>query len=164
MGLLKEFREFAVKGNVIDLAVGVIIGAAFGKIVNSLVEDVIMPPIGVLLGRVNFVDLFIILPGQDEKIAAAKAAKLDLHTLADVKKGAIATFNYGQFINNVVQFLVIAFAVFLMVRAINQLKKVVEPPPPAGEPDTKECPYCLSTIPIKARKCSHCTADLPAEA
>ena len=157
MSLFKEFRDFAVKGNVIDLAVGVIIGAAFGKIVTSLVEDVIMPPIGVLLGKVDFTSLFMVLPGQEDKIAAAGKP---LSSLADYKAAGVATFAYGSFMNQIVQFVIVAFAVFLLVRALNKVKARVEPPTESGELVTKECPHCLSTIPMKASKCGHCTADL----
>jgi large conductance mechanosensitive channel len=155
MALFKEFREFAAKGNVIDLAVGVIIGAAFGKIVTSIVEDIVMPPIGVILGKVDFTSLFFVIPGQSEKIA--QATKLE--SLADYKAAGIATLNYGQFLSNVVQFLIIAFVVFLMVKAINRAKSKLEPAPPTSEPVTKQCPFCLSDIPIKATRCKFCTSD-----
>jgi large conductance mechanosensitive channel len=142
--MFKEFKEFAMKGPVVDLAVGVVIGAAFGKIIASLVDDVIMPPIGRLLGNVDFANLFINLSGKDfPSVAAAKAA------------GA-ATLNYGMFFNTVINFLIIAFVLFLIVRQMNALKKA---PPPAA-PMTKDCPYCLSAVPLKATKCAHCTADL----
>jgi large conductance mechanosensitive channel len=144
--MLKEFREFAMRGNVIDLAIGVIIGAAFGKIVTSFVEDILMPPIGLILGRVDFANLFINLSGKDyPSVAAAKAA------------GA-ATLNYGIFINTVLNFLIIAFVIFLLIRQINALQRQEEEPAPA--PTTKDCPHCLSSIPIKATRCAHCTADL----
>ncbi|HEU4345105.1 MAG TPA: large conductance mechanosensitive channel protein MscL [Candidatus Binatia bacterium] len=144
--MLKEFREFAMRGNVIDLAIGVIIGAAFGKIVTSFVEDVLMPPIGLILGRVDFANLFINLSGKDyPSVAAAKAA------------GA-ATLNYGIFFNNVINFLIIAFFIFLLIRQINILQRQEEEPAPA--PTTRDCPYCLSSIPIKATRCAHCTAEL----
>ena|SRR5919108_4445810 len=142
--MLKEFKEFAMKGNVLDMAVGVIIGAAFGKIIASLVEDVIMPPIGLALGKVDFANLFINLSGQDyPSVATAKAA------------GA-ATLNYGIFFNNILNFLIIAFAIFLVIRQFNKLKK----PEPAPAPATKDCPYCFSAIAIKATRCAHCTAEL----
>jgi large conductance mechanosensitive channel len=142
--MLKEFKEFAMKGPVVDLAVGVIIGAAFGKIIASLVDDVIMPPIGRLLGNVDFANLFINLSGKDfPSVAAAKAA------------GA-ATLNYGMFFNTIINFIIIAFVLFLIVRQMNALKKA---PPPAA-PTTKDCPYCLSAVPLKATKCAHCTSDL----
>ena len=142
--MLKEFKEFAMKGNVLDMAVGVIIGAAFGKIIASLVEDVIMPPIGLALGKVDFANLFINLSGQDyPSVAAAKAA------------GA-ATLNYGIFFNSILNFVIIAFTIFLVIRQFNALKK----PEPASAPATRDCPYCLSAIAIKATRCAHCTAEL----
>ena len=141
--MLKEFREFAARGNVIDLAVGVIIGAAFGKIVNSLVTDIIMPPIGMALGRVSFVDLFIALDGGSyPSLEAAKAA------------GA-PTINYGLFINNIVEFLIVAFAVFLVVKQVNRLKGPVMV-------DARDCPFCLTKIPLKASRCSSCTSEIKA--
>ena len=145
--MLKEFREFAMRGNVVDLAVGFIMGAAFSKIVNSLVNDVIMPPTGLLLGKVDFSSLFINLSGTHyDSIAAAKAA------------GA-ATLNYGEFINTVVNFVIVAFAVFLLVRQINHMTAKLTPAQ-AAAPTTKECPYCVSTIALKATRCPHCTATL----
>ncbi len=148
--MFKEFKEFAVKGNVVDMAVGIIIGAAFGTIISSLVADIIMPPIGLLLGNVDFANLFILLkegkvPGPYGSLSIAKDA------------GAV-TLNYGVFINTIVSFLIVAFAVFLLVRNINKLRREKETPPPA--PATKECPYCLSVIPIKATRCAHCTSDI----
>jgi large conductance mechanosensitive channel len=146
--MLKEFRDFAMRGNVVDLAIGIIIGGAFGKIVNSLVNDVLMPPLGLLLGRVNFSSLFFSLSGQHyESIAQAKAA------------GA-ATLNYGEFINTIVNFIIIAFAVFLLVRQINKLTSKFAPNQAPPSPTTKECPYCISTIALKATRCPHCTAVL----
>ncbi|MGZ8428460.1 MAG: large-conductance mechanosensitive channel protein MscL [Candidatus Deferrimicrobiaceae bacterium] len=150
--MLKEFKAFAVKGNMVDMAVGIIIGAAFGAIVGSLVSDVLMPPIGLLLGNVDFSNLFLVLkegktPGPYATIAAAKGA------------GAV-TLNYGLFVNTIVNFLIIAFAIFFVVRSINQLKKKEVAPP--AVPTTMECPYCLSTIPIQAKKCGHCTSELKA--
>ena len=144
----KEFREFIMRGNVVDMAVGIIIGAAFVAIVKSLVDDVIMPPIGLLLGNIDFTNLFVVLkagkaPGPYETLAQARAA------------GAV-TINYGFFINTIISFLVVAFCVFMLVKNVNRLKR--EPAP--AEPATKECPYCLSTIPLLAVKCSHCTTDL----
>ncbi len=156
MALFREFREFAVKGNVIDLAVGVIIGAAFGKIVTSLVEDVIMPPIGVALGKVDFTNLFSVLPGQEASLAKVKG---DL-TLASAKEAGVAVFAYGNFINQIVQFLIVAFAVFLLVRALNRAKAHFEAPTPSTEPITKQCPHCLSDVPVKASKCKFCTSTL----
>jgi large conductance mechanosensitive channel len=144
--MFKEFREFAVKGNVMDLEVGVIIGAAFGKIVTSLVNDVLMPPLGLLLGKVDFSNLFVSLSGtQYESLDAAK-------------KAGAATLNYGLFMNTVIEFLLIAFAVFLLVKQINRLRREPPPPPPA----TKECPFCASAIPIKASRCPLCTSSLTA--
>ncbi|HYL32446.1 MAG TPA: large conductance mechanosensitive channel protein MscL [Stellaceae bacterium] len=146
--MLKEFRDFAMRGNVVDLAIGLILGAAFGKIVTSLVDDVIMPPIGLLLGKVDFSSLFISLSGTHyDSIAAAKAA------------GA-ATLNYGAFINTVVNFAIVAFAVFLLVKQINKLTSKLSPGQAPPSPTTKECPYCISTIALKATRCPHCTATL----
>jgi len=142
--MLKEFKEFAMRGNVIDMAVGIIIGAAFGKIVTSFVKDVIMPPIGLLTGGVDFSNLFINLSGTSYA------------TLADAQKAGAATINYGTFINTVLDFLIVAFAIFIVIKQINRLKK--EPPP--ADPTTKDCPECLSTIPIKAKKCAHCTSEV----
>lgn len=143
--MLKEFKEFAMRGNVVDMAVGIIIGAAFGRIITSLVGDIIMPPIGVVLGKVDFSNLFLSLSGQQyPNLAAAKAA------------GA-ATINYGVFINTLIDFLIVAFVIFLMVRQINRWSK---PAPPAA-PTTKECSYCASSIPIKATRCPNCTSQLP---
>jgi large conductance mechanosensitive channel len=146
--MLKEFKEFAMRGNVLDMAVGIIMGVAFGKIIASLVEDILMPPIGLLLGRVDFSNLFLSLTGRHfDSLAAAKAA------------GA-ATVNYGIFFNTILNFLIVAFAVFLMVRQVNRLKRQAEAPP--GEPTTRACPYCLSAIPLKATRCAHCTSELRA--
>ena len=146
--MLKDFKEFAMRGNVLDLAVGVIIGAAFGKIVTSFVNDVLMPPIGLLVGKVDFSNLFIDLSGQSHaSIAAAKTA------------GA-ATLNYGLFINNVIDFVLVAFAVFLLVRQVNRFNK--KPAPPAAAPSTKECPFCFSAIPLKASRCPQCTSQFAA--
>lgn len=146
--MLKEFKEFALRGNVLDMAVGIIIGAAFGKIVSSLVNDIIMPPIGLLLGNVDFSNLFVNLSGgRYESLAAAQEA------------GA-ATINYGVFFNTVIDFVIVAFAVFLLVRQVNRLQRKEEEEP--AEPTTKDCPYCLSTVPIKATRCPHCTSELGA--
>ena len=147
MGMLKEFKEFAMRGNVVDLAVGIIIGAAFGKIVSSLVGDVIMPPIGKLMGGVNFSDLFISL--DPEKTAG-------ISSLAKAKEAGAAVIAYGAFINTVIDFVIVAFCIFLLVKAMNRMKK----PPEAGPSTTKECPLCLSTIPVKATRCAHCTAEV----
>ncbi len=142
--MIKEFKEFAMRGNVLDMAVGIIIGAAFGQIVTSFVQDVLMPPIGRILGHVDFSNLFVNLSGTHyDTIAAAKAA------------GA-ATLNYGLFLNTIINFLIVAFAVFLLVRQVNRLAPRPAPPPPA----TRDCPYCLSAIPIQATKCAHCTSEL----
>ena len=149
--MLKEFKEFVVRGNVVDMAVGIIIGAAFGTIITSLVNDVIMPPIGLLLGNVDFANLFILLK------AGSPAGPYAL--LADAQAAGAVTINYGVFINAVVSFLIVAFVVFLLIRTINRMKREEEAPP--AEPTTKECPYCLSTIPIKATRCAHCTSELP---
>lgn len=144
MGFISEFKEFAVKGNVIDLAVGFVLGAAFGKIVTSLVNDIIMPPIGMLLGGVNFADMFISLNGQSyESLEAAKAA-------------AAPVIAYGSFINIIIEFLIIALALFFMIKTINRMKR--QQPP--AEPNTKDCPYCKESIPKAAVRCPHCTSDL----
>jgi len=143
--VLKEFKEFAMRGNVMDLAVGVIVGAAFGKIVSSLVEDIIMPPIGALLGHVDFSGLFINLSGKS------------FETLADAKKINAATLNYGMFLTTVINFLIVAFAVFLVVHQVNRWTKKPEAP---AAPTMKECPQCAMTIPIAAKRCGHCTAQL----
>lgn len=142
--MMKEFKEFIAKGNVMDMAVGVIIGAAFGKIIGSLVEDVIMPPIGLLLGKVDFAGLFLNLSGQD------------FETLKAAKDAGAATLNYGLFINTVINFLIVAFVIFLVVKQVNRLKKTE----PAATPTTKECPHCCSAIPIKATRCPACTSTL----
>lgn len=150
--MLKEFREFAMRGNVVDMAVGIIIGAAFGTIVQSLVKDVIMPPIGLLLGNVDFTNLFVVLKGG--------AAAGPYASLADAQKAGAVSINYGIFLNAVVSFLIVAFAVFMLVRGMNKLKREKEAAP--ADPTTKECPHCLSTIPIKATRCAHCTSELRA--
>lgn len=148
--MLEDFKEFAIKGNVVDMAVGIIIGAAFGTIVTSLVNDVIMPPIGLLLGNVDFSNLFAVL--KDGTPAGPYPS------LADAEKaGAVAIF-YGKFINTIISFTIVAFAVYLLVRGINRLKREQEALP--AEPTTKECTYCLSAIPIRATKCAHCTSQL----
>ena len=151
--MLKEFKEFAMRGNVVDMAVGIIIGAAFGTIVKSLVADIIMPPIGLLLGNVDFSNLFIVLK---QGATAGPFA-----TIAEAQKAGAVTINYGMFVNTVISFLIVAFAVFLLIRALNKLQREEEAPP--EEPTTKECPHCLSTIPIKATRCGHCTSELSAE-
>lgn len=148
--MFKEFKEFAMRGSVVDMAVGIIIGAAFGTIVNSLVSDIIMPPIGLLLSNVDFSSLFIVL--KEGKVAGPYG------TLAAAKNAGAVTLNYGVFMNTIISFLIVAFAVFLLVRNINRLKRKEEAPP--AVPTTKECPYCLSVIPVKAVRCAHCTSEL----
>lgn len=150
--MFKEFKEFAMRGSVVDMAVGIIVGAAFGTLVHSLVTDIIMPPIGLLLGNMDFSNLFFVLregaaPGPYASLGEAKAA------------GAV-TLNYGIFVNTITSFLIVAFAMFLVIRSINRLKRQEVEPPPA--PTTKECPYCYSVIPRKATRCSHCTSELKA--
>lgn len=144
MSVLREFKEFAVKGNVVDLAIGIIIGAAFGKIVTSFVNDILMPPVGKLLGGFDFSNLFINL--SDKSVI----------TLAEAKAAGIATINYGLFLNTLIDFTIVAAAVFILVRQINRLKAEE----PAAAPATKECPYCLNAIPVKATRCGHCTSEL----
>lgn len=151
--MLKEFKEFAMRGNVVDMAVGIIIGAAFGTIVKSLVADVIMPPIGLLLGNVDFANLFVILK---QGATAGPYA-----SLADAQAAGAVSLNYGAFINTIISFIIIAFAVFLVIRSINKLKRQKEEP--AAEPTTKTCPYCQSAIPIKAARCPFCTSQLKGE-
>jgi large conductance mechanosensitive channel len=143
--MFKGFKEFAMRGNVLDMAVGIIIGVAFGKIVSSLVDDIFMPPLGRLLGHVNFTDFFISLDGTHYE------------TLADAKKAAAPTINYGQFVNTVINFLIVALAVYLLVQQVNRWTKK---PVPAATQITKECPQCAMTIPFKARKCPYCTAQI----
>lgn len=143
--MLKEFKDFAMRGNVLDMAVGIIIGAAFGKIVTSFVEDVMMPPLGRLVGRVDFSSLFVSLDGKHyDNLALAKSA-------------AAPTLNYGLFLNTVINFLIVAFAVFLLVRTVNRW---TTKPAAAAAPPTKDCPQCAMTIPIQAKRCGHCTAQL----
>ena len=144
--MLQEFKQFAMRGNVIDMAVGVIIGAAFGKIVTSFTSDVLMPPIGLLLGKVDFSNLFINPSGTPYA------------TLADAKKAGAPTLNIGLFLNTILDFVIIAFVLFLMIRQLNRF--LAPAPPPPGEPTLKDCPYCLSPIPFKATKCGHCTSQL----
>ena len=148
--MFKEFKEFAVKGNVVDMAVGIIIGAAFGAIVKSLVSDMLMPPLGLLLGNVDFSNLFVVLK---EGATATPYA-----SLAEAQKAGAVTINYGLFVNSVISFVIVAFAVFLLIRSINRLKRQEEAPP--AEATTKECPYCYSAISIKATRCPNCTSDL----
>jgi large conductance mechanosensitive channel len=146
--MLQEFKEFALRGNVVDLAIGIIIGGAFGQIVTSFVNDILMPPIGLLLGNVDFSNLFINLSG----------GRFD--SLAAAQEAGAATINYGLFISTVIDFLIVAFAIFLLVRQINRMQRREEEAPAA--PTTKECPYCLSTIPLEATRCPHCTSELGA--
>jgi large conductance mechanosensitive channel len=156
--MLKEFREFIARGNVIDLAVGVIIGGAFGKIVSSVVNDVVMPPIGLVLGKVNFSDLFLQLGPPKDGAAAAALLAGDHHlTLDEAKKLGIPTLNYGLFINTIIEFIIIAFCVFMLVKGVNRLYK--KPPAPKT---TEECPFCKEQVPIGAKKCGHCTSTLEA--
>jgi len=148
--MFKEFREFAMRGNVMDMAVGIIIGAAFGAIVQSFVSDVLMPPLGLLLGHVDFSSLYLTLaagqvPGPYASLAAAQQA------------GAV-TLNYGLFVNKVLTFLIVAYAIFLLIRIMNRLRRKQEAPP--AEPITKDCPFCFTAIPVKAVRCPHCTSDL----
>ncbi len=144
--MLKEFKEFAMRGNVLDMAIGIIIGAAFGKIITSFVSDILMPPIGLLLGKVDFSNLFLNLSGRPyDTLAAAKAA-------------SAPTINYGVFLNTVIDFLIVAFAIFLLIRQVNRLTR----PAVAPAPTTKDCPYCVTPIPLKATKCPHCTSALKA--
>ena len=147
--MMEEFKKFALRGNLADLAAGIVIGVAFGAVVTSFVNDILMPPIGLALGRVDFQNLFVSLTGRPfESVAAAKAA------------GA-PTLNYGIFINQVLNFLIVAFAVFLLIRQMNKLNESIYGPPPTPAA-TKECPYCLSSISVKARRCPHCTSEIAA--
>ncbi len=148
--MFKEFKEFAMRGNVVDMAVGIIIGAAFGTVVKSLVGDIIMPPIGLLLGNVDFANLFILM-----KTGNPSGPYL---SLAEAQKAGAVTINYGTFFNTIISFIVVAFAVFLLIRSLNRLQR----PEKAPETTTKECPYCLSTIPMQATRCAHCTSELKA--
>ena len=150
--MLKEFKEFAMRGNVIDMAVGIIIGAAFGTIVNSLVQDVIMPPIGLLLGNVDFSNIFIVL--KEGKVAGPYAS------VAAARSAGAISINFGMFVNTIISFILVAFAVFLFVKTINRLRRQEEAPPAA--PTTKECNYCFSKIPIQATRCPNCTSELKA--
>ncbi|MEC9313743.1 MAG: large conductance mechanosensitive channel protein MscL [Pseudomonadota bacterium] len=148
--MLKEFKEFAMRGNVVDMAVGIIIGGAFATIVKSLVADVIMPPVGLMLGGVDFTDLFILLK---EGSTAAPYA-----TLAAAQEAGAVVISYGVFINAIISFLIVAFAVFLLIRSINRLRREEEAPP--VEPTTKDCPFCFSTVSLKASRCPHCTSEI----
>jgi large conductance mechanosensitive channel len=148
--MMKDFKEFAMRGNVLDMAVGIIIGAAFATIIKSLVEDIIMPPIGLLLGNVDFTNLFLVI--KQGTTAGPYAA------LADAKAAGAVSINYGVFINTIITFLIVAFSVFLIVRSFVRMKKKEEAPPAA--PTTKECPRCFSAIPVKATRCAFCTSEL----
>lgn len=148
--MLKEFKEFAMKGNVLDMAIGIVIGAAFGTIVSSFVADVIMPPIGLLLGNVDFSNLFLVL--KEGKVAGPYAS------LAAAKAAGAVSMNIGVFINTIINFIILAFAVFLLVRSVNQMKRKEQAPPPI--PTTKDCPHCFTAISIKATRCPHCTSDI----
>ncbi len=149
--MFKEFKDFALRGNVLDMAIGVVIGAAFGTITKSLVKDIIMPPIGLMLGGVDFENLYTIL-----KVGVPAAPYA---SLADAQAAGAVTINYGIFINAVVSFLIVAFVMFLLVKGMNKLQREEEEAP-ASEPTTKECSYCCTTIPIGATRCPHCTSDL----
>ncbi len=142
--MFKEFKEFAMKGNVLDMAVGIIMGVAFGKIITSFVNDVIMPPIGLLLGNVDFSSLFINISGKS------------FNSVAEAKAAGAATINYGVFLNTILDFLIVAFVMFLMIRQVNRMKKAPAPAPVS----TKECGYCFSTVPIKATRCPNCTSEI----
>lgn len=144
--MFKEFKEFAMRGNVMDMAIGIILGAAFGKIISSFVKDILMPPLGKALGGVDFSQLFINL--SDQSFATLEAAK----------EAGAATINYGIFINNVLDFLIVAFAIFMVVKGMNSAKRKEEAPP--AEPTTKKCPRCISEIPIDATRCANCTSDV----
>ena len=146
--MFREFREFAMRGNVVDLAVGIVIGAAFGKIITSLVNDIIMPPIGLLLGRVDFANLFINLSGQS------------FASLAEARAAGAPTINYGVFLNTVIDFVIVALAIFLLVRFINRLTRQADAAPAA--PTSRECPFCVSSIPLRATRCPQCTSNLQA--
>jgi large conductance mechanosensitive channel len=151
--MLKEFKEFAIKGNAVDMAVGVIIGAAFGGIVASLVKDIIMPPLSLLIGGLDFSNKFVVL--RDAPGGAV------FKTAADAAKAGAITWNYGNFVTLIVNFLIVAFCVFLLLRALNKMKR---PKPGAAAPVSKECPFCAMTIPIKATRCPHCTSEMAATA
>jgi len=148
--MFKEFKEFAMKGNVLDMAVGIIIGAAFGTIVKSLVSDILMPPIGLLLGNVDFTNLFLVIK--------SGAAAGPYATLAAAQTAGAVTLNYGFFLNTIISFLIVSFSVFLLVRGVNRLKRKEEAP--AAAPTTQECPFCFSTISVKAKRCPNCTSEL----
>ncbi len=144
----EEFKAFIMRGNVLDMAVGVIIGGAFGKIVASLVTDILMPPIGLLLGKVDFANLYVSLTGQT------------FVSLAEAQKAGVPTLNYGLFLNNIINFVIVAFTIFLVIKQVSNLYKPQVKPVPVQAPTTKDCPYCLSAIPLKATRCAHCTSEL----
>ncbi len=148
--MFKEFKEFALRGSVLDMAVGIIIGAAFGTIVSSLVADILMPPIGLLLGHVDFANLYIVL--------AAGTGSTPYASLAAAQQAGAVTLNYGLFINKIISFLIVAFSLFLIIRSMNRMKKKEAAAP--AEPTTKECPFCFTMIPIKAVRCPNCTSEL----
>ena len=156
MALIKEFREFATKGNVIDMAVGIIIGGAFGTIVKSVVDDIIMPPVGLLMGGLDFKELHVVLK-------AAEDGASSFATVEAAKEAGAVTLNWGAFVNNTLSFFIVAAAVFVLVKAINKARALAEKPEAAAEeaPTTQDCPECLSSIPLKAKRCAHCTATLP---
>jgi large conductance mechanosensitive channel len=143
--MLKEFKEFAMRGSVLDMAIGIILGAAFGKVVTAMVAEILMPPIGMLLGHVDFSNFFINLSGTHYA------------TMVEAKKAGAAVIAYGAFVNTIIEFLIVAFAVFLIVRQVNRLRK---PAPAPAPPESKECPYCVSSIPLKATRCPQCTSQL----
>ena len=143
--MLKDFRDFIARGNVVDLAVAVVIGAAFGKIVDSLVKDIVMPPIGMILGKVDFANLYISLGGPHYA------------TLAEAQKAGVATINYGMFINNIISFLIVAFTIFMVVKQANRFRRTADE---AAAPTTRACPKCLMMIPLAASRCAHCTSEL----
>jgi large conductance mechanosensitive channel len=150
--MFKEFKEFALKGNVVDMAVGIVLGVAFGAIVKSLVDDLLMPPLGLILGSADFTNLFLIVK--------EGATPGPFATLAEAHKAGAVTMNYGLFINTIVNFVIVAFALFLVIRNMNQLRKTTEKPQAAEAPTTKECPYCFSSIALKATRCPNCTSEL----
>ena len=158
MGMIGDFKKFALRGNLIDMAVGFTVGAAFTSVAKSLVSDIIMPPLGFLLGKSDFSDLFIVLNAPDPEVTYT--------TLAQAQEAGLTTINYGLFINNIISFLLVALAMFLIIRVINQVDKQLEDTfggdkPQPGDPENKKCPYCLSTIPYRATRCAQCTAELP---
>lgn len=150
--MFKEFKEFALKGNVVDMAVGIVLGVAFGAIIKSLVDDLLMPPLGLILGSADFTNLFLIVK--------EGATPGPFATLADAHKAGAVTINYGLFINTIVNFVIVAFALFLVIRNMNQLRRRMEKSQAAEAPTTKECPYCLSSIALKATRCPNCTSEL----